>query len=387
MQTLSKDEARRYLVAHLGLMRTRARGKSGVRAVLEALRCVQLDPLDAIGTNADLVMLARVDGIMRGDVYRALLPRYAFEHFAKERCLLPAAAFPQYRERSQETPWWRLSERYQRVAPAIVEAVLAEVHERGPIGAGALTDHGSVEPIDWSGWKGTGRMTTMALEILWTRCAVVVAGRAKDGTKLYDVPARALPDHHDREAQDFDRWAVLDRVRAAGLLARASGAHWSTLSKVRSSALPDQLIEEGLLEQVAIDRRPYLKLKGADLPRTRDDGRMRILGPLDPILWDRKLVKEAFGFDYVWEVYKPKSERRWGWYVCPLLHEGQLVGRIEARVEAKNERKTLIVDRLWREAGRTFDEDAFDAALERHANACGCDVVKKKQRRKKIAER
>lgn len=362
-------------------MRTSARGAAGVRRTLEALRSVQLDPLDAIGTNADLVMLARVDSIARGDVYRATLPRYAFEHFAKERCLLPAAAFPQYRERSLETPWWRLRDRYERVDPGVLDAVLREVRERGPIGAAALADHGAVEPLDWSGWKGTGRMTTMALEILWTRCQVVVAGRTRDGGKLYDVPERALPDHHDAPAEPFERWALLDRVRAAGLLARAGGAHWSSLAPVRASRVPDELIEEGVLEQVCIEgaRRPYLAPAGLPAPRTRDDGRMRILGPLDPLLWDRKLVKEVFGFDYVWEVYNPKAERRFGWYVCPLLHRGRLVGRLEARIDGR----AMIVERLWTEEGETLEEDALDAALERHAIACGADVVRRERARRR----
>lgn len=103
---------------------------------------------------------------------------------------------------------------------------------------------------------------------------------------------------------------------------------------------------------------------------------MRVLGPLDPLLWDRKLVRHAFGFDYVWEVYKPSSERRFGWYVCPLLHEGQLVGRIEARVTDG----ALVVERLWREEGRRIDEDALSLSLERHALACGVDVVRRRRR-------
>lgn len=377
-RALSPDEARRYLVAHLDLVRTRERGDAGVRRMLDALRCVQLDPLDAIGTNADLVTLARVDGVGKGDVYRATMPRHGFEHFAKERCLLPARAFPQYRDRALETPWWRLSERVKRVPESVLEEVEREVEERGPVTASELSDHGRVEPLDWQGWKGTGRMTTMALEILWTRCRVVVAGRAPSGEKRYDVPSRALPDHHDAPAARFERWALLERVSAAGLLARAGGACWSMLRDVRESSLPDELVEEGVLEEVRIagSSRPYLALAGLPAPRRRDDGRMRVLGPLDPLLWDRKLVRHAFGFDYVWEVYKPSSERRFGWYVCPLLHEGQLVGRIEARVTDG----ALVVERLWREEGRRIDEDALSLSLERHALACGVDVVRRRRR-------
>src|SRR5262245_43525477 len=79
--TLTRAEVRQLLVANLGLTRPLA----SVRAVLDRLRCIQLDPLDAIGTNADLVVMARTNGIRRGDVWRRLFPRHAFEHFAKER--------------------------------------------------------------------------------------------------------------------------------------------------------------------------------------------------------------------------------------------------------------------------------------------------------------
>jgi uncharacterized protein YcaQ len=374
---LSRDRARAYLVGQLGLGRfERARGAAGVRAILGKLRCIQLDPLDPLGTNADLVALARVEGIARGDVYRFLYPGHAFEHFAKERCLLPASAFPHYRDQAAETPWWRLGERLERLPAGVVDRVLAEVEERGPVTAGELVDHGRVRPLDWQGWKGTPRATSMALEVLWTRCQVVVAGRGEGpGTKRYDVPRRALPAVHDASGSgDFARWALLERVEAAGLLCRAGGPLWSMLHGVRTSDLPDRLVEEGLLEEVQIEGSPrrYLAPAGFRERRfPRPDERLRLLGPLDPLLWDRKLVAHVFGFDYVWEVYKPEAVRRWGWYVLPLLHRGELVGRLEGRIAGD----TLRIDRIWREEGRRLDDDALDAALARHARACGVDHV------------
>jgi uncharacterized protein YcaQ len=101
----------------------------------------------------------------------------------------------------------------------------------------------------------------------------------------------------------------------------------------------------------------------------RPDARMRLLGPLDPLLWDRKLVAEVFGFDYVWEVYKPASQRRWGWYVVPLLHRGRFAGRLEGRLAEG----ALRIDRIWQEPGVELDEEALDAALSRHARACGVE--------------
>ena len=371
---LAQDDARRFLVAHHGLDRSALpRGAPGVRALLAKLRCIQLDPLDVLGTNADLVALARVDGLSRGDVYRHLLPGHAFEHFAKERCLLPASAFPYYRAQAVEAPWFRRSSRLERVGETVVAAVLGEVRERGPVTASDLTHHGQVEPLDWHGWKSTARATTMALDVLWARCQIVVAGRSSRG-KLFDLPERALPEVANLPASDFARWALLERVEAAGLLSRRGGAHWSMLSEVRTSALPDQLVEEGLLEEVELPGSPrrYLAPRGfRDRPLRRLDARLRILGPLDPMLWDRDLVEQTFGFEYVWEVYKPAHQRRWGWYVVPLLHQGWLVGRIEAVVE----NDSLKVKNLWPDEHRALDRDALIEALERHAAACGATKV------------
>jgi len=332
--TLTRAAARRLLVAHHGLARPLGRGARGVRAVLERLRCIQLDPLDVIGTNADLVVMARVDDAGRGDVWRHLFPKHAFEHFAKERCILPASAFPWYRQQGHgaQTHWWRHGEREQRLPQQLVDAVLEEVRARGPLTARELTDHGAVEPIDWSGWTGTAKATSMALEILWTRCDVVVAGRTEAGAKIYDVPERTLG-RNQEPSGSFERWALRERVQAAGLLTRAGGAMWSMLSGVRTSPLVEEMIEAGELLDVALEdsSRRYLAVPAFLDARARYDDRVRILGPLDPLLWDRDLIRHVFDFDYVWEVYKPAHQRKWGWYVCPILHRDRLIARLDAQ--------------------------------------------------------
>ena len=364
MITITRAEARDYLVGQLGLRQPVGRGATGVRRCLAALRCVQLDPLDRVGTNADLVALARVDDIRRGDVYRHLLPGHAFEHFAKERCLLPPSAFAAYRDQAAETPWWRLTSRLERLDPALIEAVLEQVRARGPLAPSELGDFGRVRAIDWSGWKGTARAGTMALEVLWTRCQIVVCGRRR-AEKVYDIPDRALPDAASGDGPpDFATWALRERVEAAGLLATADGPWWSMLRDARRAGVAAPLLTSGELVEVQVEGSARRYLAPADLRRRTyapDDGRMRVLGPLDPLLWNRPLVKNIFDFDYVWEVYKPAASRRWGYYVCPLLHRGALVGRFEGHTD---EEGRVVVDQLWREPGHRFDDAAFAAALE-----------------------
>lgn len=368
IKKVTRERIRELLVAHHGLDRFSPKNFPNL---ISRLRCIQLDPLDCIGSNADLVAMARLKGVERGEVYGGLFPGHAFEHFAKERCLLPAEAFPFYRRRALQTPWWRLSDRLKRLPEGIVESVLEEVRKRGPISVAELEHRGSVEPIDWSGWKGTASATRMAMEVLWTRCEIVVCGRTRN-SKLFDVPERALP-HWKSDAPDDDSWALRERVIAAGILGGAGGAVWSSLAETKKSELPRKLLETGALEAITIgdSTRRYLMMPGFLQTRVREpDGEVRILGPLDAFIWDRALIREAFGFDYVWEVYKPPAQRKWGWYVCPLLRGTNFIGRIDA--EARGDK--LVVKKIWREH-RDFSDDVVDEALNRHARACGAEKV------------
>lgn len=368
MHTIEPERLRNALVGQMGLRAVvHPPGEAGLRALLQARRCIQLDPLDRIGTNADLVALARLDGVRKGQVYAALLPGHGFEHWAKERCIVRPEAWPHYRGRARMDPCWRLTERLKRVPPEVLDGVLQELLTRGPSLPEELNDHGSVEPLDWSGWKGTSRMATMALEVLWTRCEVAVHSRVGK-RKRYSCPSLALPDHHQLPVAEGERdWELMERVEACGLLSERAGPWWSSLSDLRGGELVERLVRSGTLQRVALPGRRGSWLARADLLERsfpEDDGRMRILGPLDPLIWDRRLVQELFGFEYVWEVYKPAAKRRWGYYVCPLLHHGELVGRVEGRlIEGR-----LQVLQVWREHP-AFDELAYEEALHRHERA------------------
>ena len=60
-------------------------GPEGVQTLIKKLRCIQLDSLNPIGTNQDLVVMARVDNVKRGEIFNFLSDGHAFEHHCKER--------------------------------------------------------------------------------------------------------------------------------------------------------------------------------------------------------------------------------------------------------------------------------------------------------------
>jgi uncharacterized protein len=80
------------------------------------------------------------------------------------------------------------------------------------------------------------------------------------------------------------------------------------------------------------------------------------VGPFDNLVWYRKRVARLFGFDHALETYKPAAQRVHGYYGCPLLVGGELVGR----ADLARENDTIVV----REASYP-DQDVLTEACER----------------------
>jgi uncharacterized protein YcaQ len=102
------------------------------------------------------------------------------------------------------------------------------------------------------------------------------------------------------------------------------------------------------------------------------------LAPLDPIVWDRRLLRSLWSFDYLWEVYVPEAKRRWGYYVLPMLFGDRFVGRIEPRLDRTT--KTLNILAIWFEPGFEPVEssgfiDALRAAIEAYRSFVGATKV------------
>ena len=106
--------------------------------------------------------------------------------------------------------------------------------------------------------------------------------------------------------------------------------------------------------------------------------RLEFLAPLDPMLWDRKLVEALWDYRYSWEIYTPAGKRKFGYYVLPMLYGEKMAGRIEAAADRKAE--TLVIKNIWYEPGirRTKKLDAaIDAAFCRLAEFNDCSGIEK----------
>ena len=261
--------------------------------------------------------------------------------------------------------------------PPLVEELLARIRDGGPMSS---TD---VEPraaIDWY-WRPTNQVRAI-LEALGEAGILGLARR--DGQPPRLRPRRAaLPRRAPRAAGSRSGTSSgTSCCRATGRTgcsgrpgapssgwARCRGPRPATRTGSRRSppavaCWSPSCVDRGDLVPVAVEgvrglryvpatEIARLERRGARGPAGRRRSPrpgVAFLAALDPLVWDRDLLRSLYDFDYLWEVYVPAAKRRWGYYVLPILFGDRLVGRIEPRIERKSghapDRRAVVGGRL-----------------------------------------
>lgn len=358
---LSQADARRLLVIHHFT-------PTDLPGVFDRLGGVQYDPLRPVGCNHDLVLQARVPGYGVGDWEKiAYQDRLAYDAWDKQASLVRMKDWPLRRIYHQwhVRHWSELFEQH----PEAVEVILDELRERGPLRSTAF-NHQLYKP-EWQGsWYGP-RLTKHVLRALWHTGKAVTHHRV-NGHHVYDLAERVIPPElylaEPLSERESARWLILLRHQAVGLLRPGANQElWSLgVSAAERRSLLSELVQEGGLVPVEVDEKRYHALPEVlallDEPPLKPQ--VRFLAPLDQLLWDRKAVRELFGFDYVWEVYKPEKERQWGYYVLPVMYGERFVARVDSRLEGV----TWHVKGWWWEEGIEPDGTLWEG-LEQAAAA------------------
>ena len=105
MLTVTRTQARQFILLKQGLLgEHRFAGKDGAYAYVRQAGCIQYDPVDVCGRNAELTLQSRVKGF-RKEMLDDLLyrDRLLFDYPDKEISIIPTEDWPYfsgYRQRS-----------------------------------------------------------------------------------------------------------------------------------------------------------------------------------------------------------------------------------------------------------------------------------------------
>jgi uncharacterized protein len=383
MLTIDLATARRYILGKQGLWPGRRwRGTEGAEQAMRQCEYLQLDPLQIIARSHDIQLYSRVldysPGMWEDVTYR-------------QRKFFDAGGWLAARP-MDELPHWRVVMRRERDGSPDHDSrirLMGQEHAEAVAEMRTiLAERGTVSNRDFEmasrkrtqSYRGR-KDSALALYYLW-RTGEVMTHHRENFERIYALADAVAPAHLIRESDEAesDRFLIRKEVSFGGIsrLNRTAEAYHLGVPFSRVDEIRNSLLADGELVEAKVEGwKPVHYVLGSDLPLLAELAAGRVpavwaplatsttdevvfLSPLDPVS-ARGRAKLLFGFDYVWEVYKPAPQRKHGYYVLPVLWGDRLVARFDSKFDRAT--GTYIVLGFWLEDGPLSRDEAFAEAL------------------------
>ena len=386
MLTIDIDTARRFILGKQGLWPGRRwRGLQGVEQAMRAMEYLQLDPLQIIARSQDILLHSRVLATTPGLWEAVAYQQRKFFDWGGWLAVRPM----------DELPHWRVIMRRERDggpdydsrirkmghdhADAIAE-MRAILRERGTVSNRSFEMAARTRTQSYRGRKDSA----LALYYLW-RTGEVMTHHRENFERVYALTETVAPAHllYESSEAEADRFLIQKEVSFSGLsrVNRTQESYFRGVPFGQAKQIIEALLTDGDLIEVQVEGWKQVhyalasdavlldELIAGRVPQawspleTTTTDEVIFLAPLDPVS-ARGRAKLLFGFDYVWEVYKPVHQRKFGYYTLPILWGDRLVARFDSKLDRTN--KMFVILGLWLEDEALGKDEAFAKAL-----ACG----------------
>jgi uncharacterized protein len=382
---LTQDQARALAIHAQGLDAPRAASVDGLHEVFPQIGCVQLDPISHIARTQHLVLrnraahanIAALDADLRTLQFSQ---RRVFEFWAHCASLVLCEDFRvfaglmgEYRDPDKaKSVWSHRAHAWMKTNRALRDTILREIRRNGPMPSSAFEDS-LRDGWQSSGWN-SGRNVSKMIDHLWFGGRLTVADR-RGMSRLWDLTERVISPEHRRKpwsAAQIVRTSVTRAARALGVGTRQHIMQHFTRGRHADldAALP-RMVQRGELVALTVQgwAGTWYALPEALTALDQIDLESMpalALSPFDNLICDRKRTRLLFDFDFTIEIYVPPAKRKFGYYVLPLLHRGQLIGRVDSKFDKAA--GAYRVERVFREPGQKWtrsDERAVRDGLDR----------------------
>lgn len=383
---LRNREARRlFLDRHLLLRPGSGPGKGAdLDGVLAGLGFVQVDSVNTLARSHDLILWSRRGQYRPPALAQVIARRRGFEHWTHDAAVVPMDFYPMWRLKFARDEA-RMRERWPKWRGPGWEAEFGTVLQR-------IADHGPASSRDvgegeakGSGWWDWHPSKT-ALEYLWRTGRLAICRR--DGfRKVYDLAERVIPPEYRtarREDAEILDWAMEAALARLGFATSGElAAFFEIATRDEAKAWCARALAAGRIVEIEAEMADGSRRACYSTPALLDlvpslpepSGRVRVLSPFDPALRDRARAERLFGFHYRIEIFVPAPQRRYGYYVFPVMQGDRLIGR----ADAKREGGVLAVAAFWPEPGVAMGKAraaALAAEFQRLAPLAGVEEVR-----------
>ena len=342
LDSLSIKEARALALAAQGFDSPRTKTKSTTAdavGLIKKLGVIQIDSVNVLVRSQELPLFSRLGDHDRNAIPKATSQGKIFEYWGHEAAHLPVELHPMFRfkmhaARSGKLKHWGLTSFYAE-NKVFVKRILKHVEINGSTSARDLSTR-TTKKSSWWDWDEA----KTALEYLFLTGELMSCGRGSDFARVYDIPERVLPRkilQMPTPSETEARKDLLVRaMRAQGVATMRDLADYYRQMPAIVKPLVSQLVEQGVLREVSVDGwqdKAYVH-RNAQLPKRLFA--TALLSPFDSLVWCRPRNERLFNFHYRIEIYTPQAKRKFGYYVLPLMINGEMVGRVDLKADRAN---------------------------------------------------
>ena len=352
--TITAIQARRLAVLKQRLAGPRPQPTpDGIMELIRGLGCVQIDPIRAVERTQYLVLWSRLGNYDPVHLDTLLWEdKRLFEYWAHAASIVLTENFQIHSSQmaaahSGNNKWDQQTRSWLRENDNLRKRVIDTLGENPPLSAAQIQPPDSTRPRPGrpGGW-GTGTDASRLLSRLWQRGEVVVAGR-NGLRRFWTLTDRWLPDWTPREPLsegEIVRRAAEISLKALGVATPAHirnhfvRGHYDGLDDVLAG-----LESEGRIARTTVEGNEgpwpgdwYVHEEDLSSLERMDDNwspRTVLLSPFDNLICDRARTLAMWDFDFTVEIYVPKAQRKYGYYVMPILQGDRLVGRIDLKMD------------------------------------------------------
>lgn len=318
---------------------------------------LQIDTISVVARSPYLVLFSRLGHYPQEWLEDALASGKLFEYWAHEACFIPIEDYALLRHRmlQPEKMGWKYSTEWVEKHQEDIDGILSYIAENGPVRSADFAGE-KRSATGWWDWKPHKRH----LETLFTSGKLMVVER-RSFHRVYDLAERVMPGWNDAtqalSQQDAEEIMLRRSAQSLGLFKPEWLADYYRLKRIKAQEVISRWLESGEVRPVnvkGLDGLFYVHQSQFSLLEQAINGKISstvtaLLSPFDPVVWDRKRALALFNFDYRLECYTPEPKRQYGYFTLPILHRGELIGRVDAKMHRKE--KTFEVKTLHLESG------------------------------------
>ncbi len=350
MIKINKEKAKNIWIRSQKLDQKTPFGK-GLEAVSKAishLGYVQIDTINVIERAHHHILYNRIPDYQSKYLHLAQSQeKTIFEYWTHALSYLPIDAYKYFvgkmNKYDNSSDGW-----FSSVTEADYKKVKSILKSDGPISIRDIKDDLLVEKTH--AW-GSSKPSNKALQLGFFKGDFVIAER--DGMlKKYDLTGK----HFDWKTKpkmateaECCNYMLERSLKSQGIISIESICYLEPKMKQAIGQLIEEKVKLNELLEIKVEQiekeRFYVKPETLDQKNLRSK-RTHILSPFDPLIIQRKRLKNIFDYEHLFEAYIPKEKRKLGYFSLPVLHQNNIIALLDLKTD-RTKNKLMIQNWIW----------------------------------------